>query len=260
MPGSGTISKWLGDHPELIAVLLVVAGWVIARLVRRAVAAAIPWINRKTARWGSEAGALISPAFSKAMQFVVYWGILVTSVVAALYLMGGGSLGAWLDRLLGVVPQILVALGILAAGHLLGLLASSLLLKYSPTADREALPLIAYGVVVGTAAITALEQLGLDVSFLTHILLVVVTVFLAGLALAFALGARALVANLSAQGEVQRYKPGDQLRVGDVEGTVVKIHRTGVILSTSEGLAAVPASKFATSTVIEIRTEPAEDG
>lgn len=260
MAGIRTISEWLGEHPEFIAVLIVIAGWLIARLVRQAIKASIPWINRKAARWGSDSGALISPAFSRALQLVAFWGVLLTSVVAALYLMGGGGLADALDRLLGVVPQILVALGILAAGHLLGLLARSLLLKYSTGKDRAGLPLIAYGVVIGTAAVTALQQLGLDVSFLTHILLVIVTVFLAGLALAFALGARALVANLAAQGEIQRYKAGDQLRVDDVEGTVVEIHRTGVVLSTAKGLAAVPAAKFATSTVIEIRPQPAEDG
>jgi hypothetical protein len=260
MPDNLDFSEWLGDHPEVIAILLVVVGWMVARMVRHAVTAAIPWINRAMLRLGAPTGSIVTPAFTKALQFLAYWSILLTSVVAALYILGGGGLSGWLDGLLDVVPQLLVALGILTAGHLLGLLVRSLVVKFSGAANRDMLPLVAYGLVAGTAAVTALEHLGLDVSFLTHILLVIVTVFLAGLALAFALGARALVANLSAQGELQRYRPGTRLLVDDIEGTVVEIHRTGIVLSTSDGLAAVPASKFATSTVIEKRTEPAADG
>ena len=252
--------NWFSEHPEFIALLIVVAGWLIARLLRHALSSVVPWINRQAARLESEGGVLVSPAFSRALQLVVYWGVLLTALLAGLYVLGSSELSRWLDRFFDVVPQILIALGILAAGHLLGLLARGVLAKYSPTAERQSIPMLAYAVIVGTAAITAIEQLGLDVSFLTHILLVVVTVFLAGLALAFALGAKTLVANLAAQGEILRYQIGDRLRIEDVEGVVVEMHRTGLVLSTEEGLATVPAHKFAANTVIEKRPEPAEDG
>ncbi len=251
---------WLGEHPEFIAILVVVAGWLVARLIRHAIGQLVPWLNRRAARLGPGRGALVSPGFQKVLQSVAFWGILLTALVAALYLLGGGGMSGWLDRLLTVVPQLLVALGIVAAGHLLGLLARSLLARYYSSPDRQALPVLAYAAIVGTAAITAVEHLGLEVSFLTRILLIVVGAFLAGLALAFAFGARALVANLAAQGEVQRYKPGDRLRIDGVEGSVVEVYRTGVLLSTPEGLVAVPASKFATGMVLELKQGVEEDG
>lgn len=260
MPGSGNLIGWLGEHPEFIAVLLVLAGFLIARMVRHGIRLFVPWLNRRASRLGPDRGALVSPAFQNALQLVAFWGILLTALIAALYFLGGGAVTGWLDGLLATVPQFLIALAILAVGHLLGLLARSVLSKHTAGRERQAIPTLAYAVILGTAAITAVEHLGVQVSFLTHFLLVIVAVFLAGLALAFALGARTLVANLAAQGELQRYQVGDRLRIEDIEGTVVELHRTGVVLSTADGLAAVPAHKLATTTVIEVQAEKAEGG
>ncbi len=260
MQGYRQVTDWLGDHPEVIAVLFVIVGWLIARLARHALGKFIPWINRRAARMGTTRGPLVTPVFQSTIELAAFWGILLTALAAALYLLGGGGMSGWLDRFVAVVPQFLVAVAILAVGHLLGLLASSLLTRYATGRERQALPAMAYAVIIGTAAITAVEHLGLQVTFLTQFLLVIVSVFLAGLALAFALGARTLVSNLAAQGEIQRYQVGDRLLIDGVEGTVVEIHRTGVVLSTVEGMAAVPAHKFATLTVIEKRRETSEDG
>ena len=259
MAGGSDISMWLGEHPEFIALLVVVAGWLIARIAREAIGKLIPWVNRRTAGLGTGRTVLISPAFQKASQTVAFWGILLTALIAALYLLGGGGMAGWLDRLLAAVPQFLIALGILAIGHLLGLLARGVLSRHAGSSERQALPSFAYAIIVGVAAITAVEHLGIEITFLTHVLLVIVAVFLAGLALAFALGARVLVANLAAQGETQRYQVGDRVRVDGIEGTVVEIHRTGVLLSGSEGLVSVPASKFAASVVVKLRQEAAGD-
>ena len=260
MSGNEILAGWLDHFPEIVALLLVLAGWLLARIARHTVASGVPWINRMSLRWGAQSGALLTPAFAQGLQALVFWGILLTSVILGLHLIGGGELTRRLDGLLGFASQLLVALGILALGHILGLLARSLVGGLSGVSEGNALPWTAYGLIIGIAAVTAFKHLGLDLTFITQILLVIISVFFAGLGLAFALGARVLVANLVAQGELHRYKPGDRLMVDGIEGTVQEIHRTGLVLSTEQGLASIPAARFAESIVIEQRTDSGEDG
>jgi len=247
---------WFKYLPEITAVALVVAGWILGRVARHGVVIGVPWINRLSVRWGAQPGDLLTPAFAKGLQALVFWGILITSVILGLLLMGVGEQTHRLDGLLGFTSQLLITLGILVLGHVLGTLARSLVGGFS---DGKALPLAAYTAFIMIAAVTALRHLGLDLTFITQLLLIIIAIFFAGLGLAFALGARTLVANLVAQGELQRYRPGDRLLIDGIEGTVHEIHRTGMILSTAQGLASVPAARFAEVIVIEQHPESAKN-
>jgi hypothetical protein len=260
MSGSERFTDWLSQFPELMALLVIIAGWVTAILVRRAVAVAVPRINRSTIRLGSRSGPVLSPQFAQLLQHFVFWGILLASVILGFSLLGDGEVSRWIDGLWVFVSHLLVALGILAVGHILGLLARSLVNGLARDGGAAALSRMAYAVIAGIAIVMAISHLGLDISFLTRLVLVILGVLFAGLALAFALGARALVANLTAQNDMQCYTAGDRIRLDDVEGTVLEIHRTGLVLSTAEGLARIPAAKFAEMTVIVLHKDAEDDG
>jgi hypothetical protein len=253
-------SGWLEYLPEVTALLIVLAGWLLGRAASHAVSVGLPWINRISIRWGAQPGDLLTPAFTKGLQILVFWGILLTSVIIGLQLIGEGELTGWLDGLSGFAPQLLITLGILVLGHVLGLMARSLVSGQAGSPGGRVLPSAAYGVVITVAVVTAFKHLGLDLTFITQIMLVITSVFFAGLALAFALGAKTLVANLVAQGELQRYKAGDLLLIDGIEGTVQEVHRTGLVLSTEQGLASIPAARFAEAIVIKQHTDPSEDG
>ena len=260
MSGSERFTDWLNQSPEVLALLVIIAGWVTATLVRRGVAAAVPRINLSSTRLGSRSEPVLSPQFARLLQQFVFFGILLASVILGFSLLGDGEVSIWIDSLWVFVSHLLIALGILAAGHILGLLARSLVNGLARDGGAVALSRIAYAVIAGIAVVMAISHMGLDTSFLTWFVLVIVFVVFAGLALAFSLGARVLVANLAAQGDMQVYKAGDRVRVDGIEGTVVEIHRTGLVLSTAEGLARVPAAKFAEMTVIVLHTDAENDG
>ena len=247
---------WSNYFPEIAALALVLAGWILGRVARHGVVIGVPWINRIALRWGAQPRDLLTPSFAKGLQALVFWGILMTAVIFGLLLIGGGEMALWPQNLLGFTSQLLITLGILVVGHILGKLARSLV---GGVAEGKALPRAVYIVFILIASVTALRNLGLDLTFLTQILLVFITIFFAGLGLAFALGARTLVANLVAQGELQRYRPGDRLLIDGMEGTVHEVHRTGLILSTAKGLASIPAARFAEVIVIERHPESAKD-
>jgi len=260
MADRSSIMNWLSQYPEVTALIIVVAGWLIARLLRQLVATASPWLNKTFARLGARGKAQITPAFARALEFLAFWGVLLVSLLVALQVLGGAEFNSWSDRILTLTAKVLVALIIMAAGHLLGLLARSLAGRLSRGSESGLLPTLAYAAVITITAVTALEHVGLDISFARHIVLVILGVMLAGLALAFSLGARTLVANLVAQGELQRYQLGDQLQIDGISGKVVEIHNTGLVLSTDDGLATIPAYKFAESVVVQHPVKSDDDG
>ena len=250
---------WLNQSPEFLAVLFIVTAILLAFLVRKGLATLIPWVNRTSVRLGSKSDPMLSPEFSRLTTQIAFWGILLAGFVLAFSLLGDGEFSSWLERGWAFIARLLVALSILAAGHVLGSLTRGVLGGPSRKLEFNALPDMAYAAIAGAALLMALSHLGLDISFITQLVLVIVAVFFAGLALAFALGAKTLVANLAAGNELMNYKQGDRLRVDGIEGAIAEIHRTGVVLSTEEGLARIPAKKFAEATVIVLHQEE-DDG
>ena len=117
---------------------------------------------------------------------------------------------------------------------------------------------LAHGTIVGVAVIISMQTLGLDVSFVAQFVLVITAAALGGLTLAFVLGARAHVANLIGASELARYAVGDRIRLGDIEGAIVEIRRTGAEIATEEGIVSIPASQFLDSPVVRLRADAAD--
>lgn len=247
------------QHPVVIAMLIVALSGVLAFIVSRAVASVVPWVNRLSMRLSSKPEPMLSREFSRLLQIIAFSGVLLAGIILVLSLFDNGELSELFDRSWGFVARLLFASGILVTGHILGALTRTLLRGFSRGSELAALPQIAYVAIAGIALLVALSHLGLDVSFITQLILVFFAVFFTGLALAFALGAKTLVANLAAGGELMNFKPGDRIRVDGIEGTVLEIHRTGAVLSTEEGLARIPARKFSELTVTILRKEE-DDG
>jgi small-conductance mechanosensitive channel len=91
----------------------------------------------------------------------------------------------------------------------------------------------------------AAGQIGIDNTLLVALVVTLFGVMLGAIALAFALGARTTVSNiLAAQALTQTYGSGDVIRIGTLEGRILRITRTHVVLETAEGTATVPAGRF----------------
>ena len=67
--------------------------------------------------------------------------------------------------------------------------------------------------------------------------------------LAFALGSRDYVSNLLARRELERLDVGDEIEVDGIRGTIIATHSTSVEISTPDGTALIPASRFASGIV-----------
>lgn len=219
---------------------------VVAAFAARAV------VSRLTNRYSQNAGVLAS--FVMALRPFAFWSILLFTIALSIWVLEVPQATALFDEVLSYLPQLVSAGLVLLIGHFVGVGLRQLLARHSRTVTFP--PRTAYWLVFTPSLIAAVQQLGIDVSFLTELALVAFGVSLAALGIAFALGARDYVANLIARRELDGYREGDKLRVEDIEGTVVELRRTGVVLATTEGLVTIPASQFSSVPVTRLVDTP----
>jgi len=179
---------------------------------------------------------------------LVFWAVLLFFFAVGSRILGWNLFSGWLDRIVGYVPGLVTGLIIMTGGFILGNLARSGITTAAQRAALEQSAMIArvaQVVIVFSAVIIGIEQIGLNVDFLSNIIVVVVGILLGGAALAFSLGARTLVANvIGAQYTRRHCRPGDHLRIGAVEGEILEISQASIVVATEGGKAVVPAKQF----------------
>lgn len=251
------LSRNLAAHPELVAIGVLVLGFFVARLASLALGNALGALDRRMARLTTTESSAFSPRMIALSRAFVFWLVLILAVMLAVRRLDGGGASLGLnDNAIAFIPNALIAFAIVVAGHLLGLLASNLLIKLNEDLPAESFgPRLLHGAIVVVAIVMGLKHIGVDITFVTRLLLILVAVVGGGLMLAFALGAKRHVANLLAHREVGRLAIGQRIRVDGVEGSIVEIHSTGVDVATKEGIASIPAARFAELCVLRLRED-----
>lgn len=252
------LQEFIGTYPEAAALVVVIAGLVAARLVSRIVGVLLKALDERLARYSVTGKQIVSPGLVRFGRSLSFWLVVFIAAIFAVSLLDITNFSGIIDGSFTFLGQVLVGLIILGSGHFLGLLAQQAVerLANSP-GENDLASKVAYAAILFIAADMALSQLAIDTSFLTQLLLIVVAVILAGLMLAFALGARGYVGNILAQTEMRRYSVGEKIRIDQMQGTILQIHGTGLDLQSAEGVVFVPASQFSTSMVVRLATEEA---
>jgi small-conductance mechanosensitive channel len=230
----------------LILLIGLFAAAILGRLARRMVARSARWLG------SLQPGAMSVPHFDrveKAVGGAVYWLVVVCSVMAATETLGLPVVTAWLSGVATFLPRVAVAIVIVALGtvaaritrHVVTSTASGANVSSSERLGR----VTELALLLGTALV-AIEQLGIEISFLKATLLILFAGLLLGASLAFGFGGRDLVANILSAHYVHRlYQVGQVVRIDGVEGRIVKIAETSVILECAEGDVSIPARVFA---------------
>jgi small-conductance mechanosensitive channel len=110
-----------------------------------------------------------------------------------------------------------------------------------------------HGVVFFVSVVVAVDQIGIDVTFLTTLLSLTLGALLFATGLSFGLGARLSVSNILASYNVRKiYRVGQLVRVGDVEGRIVRITANAVIIGSQGVQVHIPARLFDESVSVRI--------
>lgn len=236
---------------------LVVIGWLAARAFRS--------VTRTLAERGLERLARQRLARTKAIDSnvqqsaayrlvpvvagaLVYWTVLLFFIAAAIEALGLPAVSNVVTLVSAYLPRVLAAALILLVGLWAGEFVRTLLQRVTAVTEIAYAPFLgrALQVLIGVVfLIIAVAQLGIDSSVLVITLAIVFAAAFGSAALAFGLGARATVSNIIAARYVRRgYRPGDTIRIGDIEGQLVEITDTSVLLDSAEGRVTIPAIRF----------------
>lgn len=251
--------------PKLIFALLVFfAGYLIAKFVKFLVQRFIRGTNR----------FIINQKIKKHIeqrhldQFSVfagktfYWIIIILFVTLATEILGLPIITTWLNGIVQYLPNILAAIVLIFLGIIGGRIVGNIILSatnksgiaYGSMLSR----LVQYSIVLVTIII-AIDQLGIDIAFMASILEIILAALLFGAALSFGLGSKTAVNNIIGSYYVHNiYREGNVVRINNIEGRIIQITPTNVILDTKEGQVCVPAKEFNENTSLLIRRDKNE--
>lgn len=231
----------------LTAILILVIGWLVARLARRAVhklaLAANKFLERNFPS-GILEEARVSPLIATLFGETIFWVIVLVALNFASEVAGLRAVSDWLAWLTALLPTLFAGIMIVVIGYVLSMYARE---QIAPqTTQRKSRQVVLLGrlaqvFIISIALIVGLDQIGIDVALLIALSVVCVGALLTGLAVAFALGAREHVSNLiGARAARNRLSAGLRIKIDDVEGEILEITPTQIALLTHQGTTFVP--------------------
>ena len=98
--------------------------------------------------------------------------------------------------------------------------------------------------------ITAIDQTGIRTDLISNNILLIVGVILIAGAVAYGYAAREIMRNmLSSFYSKKNFYPGQEIKIGDLQGTILAIDNTSVILKTATSKVIIPSSELMSNKV-----------
>ncbi|HQZ46321.1 MAG TPA: mechanosensitive ion channel [Usitatibacteraceae bacterium] len=245
------LERVIAHLPGVIAaILLMLVGWLLAKLMRSLTKRAMMVIDAMLPRLGLPSGisSLRAARSSVVAGTVVYWVVLLLFITAATQVLGLQAFTDWLAKLIDYLPTLAAGMLIFAAGWLMSGFAADLVQATVPRLEpgqRDMLArIVRVSILVGAILIGA-DQIGIRITFLAIFVGAIAVTVGGGVALAVGLGSREYVSNLIAAHQLrQAFAVGQTLRIAGHEGRLLEVTATGVIIETAEGRVVVPARLF----------------
>jgi len=244
------IQRRLVDVLGAAALLLLgsIVGRFLASWARRGAQAGLDRVGRRGTGASAVGAARLGASVPMQVGQFIYWLIFLTAVAAAFELLGLPVVGRVGERLAAFLPGALTGVAIVLVGMVVASLSGGIAAAGAASAGVRYAGAVGRAVQVVflvVALLLGLEQIGVHGELIAMLLAAVVAVALSGAALAFGLGARTAVSNIVASHYVsQMYRVGQTVRVGEIEGRILRSTSTAVILDTKNGQVHVPASVF----------------
>lgn len=237
--------------PTAARLLAIVIGGVLASALARRAAR---WLVDKSGldALAEKAGAArllyaigVRQGVSRVVGSLVWVAGLLATGAAAAEVLGLEAVATGAATLISYLPRLAAAALVLGVGaglaNLLRRAAVGFAQRRGDVDNPDLLGNLAYYGTMTLAVIVACDQAGLDTALVQTILVTLAAISAAAIALAFALGSRYSFHNLVAGHFLSRLvRPGDTIRVGTVEGVVVRYFGVCVVVRTEAGEVAIP--------------------
>ncbi len=234
----------------VLAIFILLIGFLVARIIKaltnrfvKNLGRFIPYKNIQD----HLQPAKLEPS-ATLISNILYWIIIFFFLTIATETSGLPVITTLFSSILNYLPKIVVAVLICVIGIIGGVILRDLITSTATSAG------ITYGGILGKigqftllsiSILIGINYVGIDITILTNIILILLSAILLGAALAFALGAKTSVSNILATHYLQkRYKIGQIIKINNIEGRIINITPTNVIIETSEGQVCVPSAHF----------------
>ncbi|NQU29245.1 MAG: mechanosensitive ion channel [Anaerolineae bacterium] len=249
--------------PSIITVILIILiGWIVSRLVAGFVKRVVTrtGLNKAFDHSGfAQELDKIQPGRTLAdlASSVTFWLLWLYIIFASLTGSDLNLEATPFNAALSFLPHLFVAFMILVGGVLLaqfigrwvqvGVAATGV--EFHETLGKGTRLLLIVIVII-----TAIEELGIDLTPLTNALTNIITIFVAGLALAFGIGAREVVHNILAGYYArEHFELGDQVQIDNETGTLDAIGTVSAEITLPKGRIVIPNSDL-TEKMVKIYT------
>jgi len=228
------------------AVALLAAGFAVGLtlkvIVLRLSAAVSALFSRTTG--AKRGGHLRLPwPLSVIVANVILWLTVIFFLAASARILGLPGVADWIAAAASYIPNVIVAAAIVLGGYILASVARDAIVALGE--QSRAFANLVFFMVNIVAALAALYQLGIDLVLVRALLMIATGAVFGGIAFAFGTGASQSLNNIIAAYYVKRvYRRGQRVRLGAVEGEILDITPTAVIVDTRGGRAMIPAMKF----------------
>ena len=237
----------------LLALIVLIIGWLVARLMRYLVVKAIARLDQVWQRVIHKRG--LEPINSEHRQqptrivgMLTFWLLLLIFVTLAAEILGFNVFSLWLVQIFAYLPLAAAGIFIVLIGYVISSLARDLMMSAALSAGLAHGDLLARTtqiMILFIAIILGIDQIGIDIMFVTVIAGIILATLLGGIAIAFGLGSRVHVSNIIAANEIKNiYRIGDKIRIDETVGKIIDITVSQIVVETEEGISSIPAKLF----------------
>lgn len=254
---SATVGAFL---PKLLgAVLILVAGWIASRLIEAVARRLLVKLgaDRLSRRLNLDEGlrrAGVEHPASWILGRSLFWLVMLTFVLSAVDALGLQGVIGTVAKLVAFIPHVVGALLIVVLGLVVGHFGRAAVTSGAAVADAgygRRLGSIVYFGSVAAACVLALGQLGIDADLLVAVVTAAVAAATMGAGLAFALGARGVIAHVLAGHFLrQRLKVGEEIQALGLRGVVVATRAVDTVIRTEESTVSIPNATLLEEVVV----------
>ena len=255
---SGAGTKIISFIPKLLtAAIVLVIGWLIARLLK---AVTVRLVRGLDSLWRRiivrQELAEIQNRYppTKILGEISFWLIILFFASMAADILGLTAFVSWISQVVTFLPMLIAGLIIIVSGIIISSLVRDLVTGAAAsagTSQAELLGRITQIIILVTSIVIGVDQIGIDITFLSIIAAILLSTTLGAGALAFGIGAKKHVENIISSHNVRRrYRTGDTVKIRDIEGKIVELGSTRIVIDTADGQVSVPASLFDAETAV----------
>jgi hypothetical protein len=233
----------------LVAVLIMVAGWVVARVTGWIVGRTLGRLGFDRAGERFRVGELLRQAgftgkLSTMIGRLVYWLVLLMFLLSAAETLQLTAVRSALDRVIAFVPDLLGAALILVVGMAVAGFVRNLVVSAASAGgilQAERLGTAFRAAIILVAAILAMGEVGVDTDLLVAASTAIIMALGLSAGLAFSLGSRQVMSHVLAGHYLRRSLPaGTEVTVRKRRGRVARVGAVDTLLTDGEGSWSVP--------------------